>query len=113
METIGKKVAAGAGAVAVALGLLAFGAAPANANLSAWDSIDFSGTLLVSSSATAVIDVPDDRTRSTKNFTDFGYSARNTTGPGFSEEVVYFPSGTQLNTYGSSNDTVDHFDRVG
>lgn len=113
MGTIAKKAAAGAGAVALAVGLLAFGAAPANATLDAWDTTGFTGTLLVSSSAIAVVDVPDNRVRSTKNITSFGYSARNVTAPGFSVELVYFPSGTQLSSYGGNNDKVDHFDRVG
>jgi len=102
------------GVAVVAAGLVLGSAVPASAgNLTVWDRASFTGTKLADTSvASAVVDVSDNRTRSTKNITSFGYSARNSIGLG-SVEVTYFPSGYQLSSYGSANDTVDHFDRVG
>jgi hypothetical protein len=114
MNKIAKRLVAAASAVAVAGGLVVASALPASANLTVWDRTGFTGTKLADTgTASSVVDVADDRTRSTRNTLSFGYSARNNTALGFSVEVTYFPSGYQLSSYGSSNDTVDHFDRVG
>lgn len=98
-----------------AAGLVLATSLPASAgNLTAYDRIDFKGSKLADTGvASAVIDVPDDRTRSVVNGLGFGYSARNITVGSWSEEVVYLPAGFQLGNFGQSNDTVDHFDRVG
>lgn len=85
--------------------------AQAEGTLSAWDRTNFSGTL-IGEGIGEVVDVPDDRTQSTINDSVFAYSARNVVNALFSEEIKYFPSGTQLQDYGSQNNTVDHFDRA-
>ncbi|UCR90027.1 hypothetical protein [Mycetocola spongiae] len=87
-------------------------AANAVGTLEVWDSRNFQGTVLAEGIG-EVVDVGDNRAQSTINGSVFGYSARNIAGPNISEEVVYFPSGTQLQDDGAQNNKVDHFDRVG
>ena len=95
----------------LAAGLTLGGGVAANAGvLDVWDAPGFSGTL-IGSGTTAVVDVPDDRTRSARNGSGFGYSARKTTTPWASTEFAYFPNGYQLSDFGAGN-SVDHFDRV-
>lgn len=114
MKTIAMRVVPAASAAVTAAVLAVAAAAPASAaSLAAWDRTGFSGTKLVdSATANAVIDVADNRTRSARNTLSFGYSARDTVS-WWSVEVAYFPSGYELGDFGSANDTVDHFDRVG
>ncbi|TPW77788.1 hypothetical protein [Schumannella soli] len=108
-----KKITAAVGTVVAAAAVVALTAGPASAApLNVYDRINFSGTLIGSGVGTTV-DVPDNRTRSAKNGTSLGYSARNVTGPFSSSEVVYIPAGYQLGNFSPANDVVDHFDRVG
>ncbi|MBF0816241.1 hypothetical protein E4U02_07455 [Microbacterium paludicola] len=96
----------------LAAGLTLGGGVAANAGvLDVWDRPNFTGTL-IGSGTTAVVDVPDDRTRSARNGSGFGYSARKwVVAPISSTEFTYIPHGYQLSDFGSGN-SVDHFDRV-
>jgi len=107
-----KMVAKAAVGTVLAAGLALGGGVAANAGvLDVWDTPNFTGTL-IGSGTTAVVDVPDDRTRSARNGSGFGYSARKINGLwGQSVEFTYIPHGYQLGDFGAGN-SVDHFDRV-
>ena len=114
-----KRIAAIGGAALIAGGLLVgVGATPALAATGCastyfcdWDVTSFNGTRLAQSTAT-LIDVPNDRTQSSKNLSSsHSWSARNQVGTG-DQEIAYFPAGYQLSSYGSNNNVVDNFNRV-
>lgn len=103
-----KKVLA---AAAVAVGIGAVAAGPAQANFYAYDHSNFRGVIANIAGNPSYIDVADDRTSSIKNHTKSDYSGRSTTVAYGSHQVFYAVKNSSYSHLGAANDKIDHFDR--
>lgn len=101
-------------AVAVAVGMVGFGAAPAFAvdcasgNMCSWTGTSKSGSITYGGGGDFV-EVADDTTDSAENLTSKNYNAKNNTAFGQEQTIAYISAGTYISTFGANNNTIDHY----